>query len=311
MSDGLEAVLKAEELQPDLVLLDIGLPRINGIAAARGIRDVAPKSKILFVTQTIDVDVARAALSEVGHGYMVKSEAEKELMGAVQAVMRGEKFVSRRLGSPPLTDNAVSQPESRHGGEDAFALPAAPSLLRREVARCHEVQFYPDDSHFLDGFTRFISAALKTENVVVFVGNASHRRVLLQRVHAEHPDNRDAIRQEKYVALDAEEFLSNFMVDDMPDPNAFLKVADDLIVASTNNTNRQHLRVSLCEECAPILWAKGNADAAIRLEELWNKIARMHDVDIFCGYSLESLRCDEDSYTFRRICEEHSAIHSW
>jgi hypothetical protein len=50
------------------------------------------------------------------------------------------------------------------------------------------------------------------------------------------------------------------------------------------------------------------APAAIRLEELWNEIARTYNVDILCGYSLESLRCEEDSYTFRRICEEHSAV---
>jgi hypothetical protein len=56
------------------------------------------------------------------------------------------------------------------------------------------------------------------------------------------------------------------------------------------------------------LWAKGNADAAIRLEELWNEIARTYDIDILCGYSMESLPDDEDGYTFRRICEEHSAV---
>ena len=121
MSDGLEAILKAEELQPDLILLDIGLPKINGIVAARRIRDVAPKSKILFVSETIDVDVARAALSEGGHGFVVKSDAEKELIAAVEAVIRGEKFLSSRLASPPLTDNVVSQTDSLHGGEQAFA----------------------------------------------------------------------------------------------------------------------------------------------------------------------------------------------
>jgi glycine cleavage system regulatory protein len=101
------------------------------------------------------------------------------------------------------------------------------------------------------------------------------------------------------------------MVDGMPNPNAFLKVVDDLIVTSANRTNREPVRVSLCGECASILWAEGKADAAIRLEELWNTMARTHDLEILCGYSLESVRCDEDSYTFRRICEEHSVAHSW
>ena len=96
-SDGLEAVLKSQELQPDLILLDIGLPTISGIEAARRIRKVAPKSKILFCSQEGDVDAARMALSEGGHGYVVKSDANNELFTAVEAVMQGKKFVSRRL----------------------------------------------------------------------------------------------------------------------------------------------------------------------------------------------------------------------
>lgn len=306
--DGLEAILKAEELQPDLILLDIGLPKINGIVAARRIREVAPQSKILFVSETIDMDVARAALSEGGHGFVVKSDAEKELIAAVEAVIRGEKFVSRRLASLPLTDNVVTKTDGPHSGDDAFALPAAPLLLRREVARRHGVQFYSDNSLLIDGFISFLCAALKGGNPAVFIGTASHRNTLLQRLQAEGPDIRTAIREGKYIELDAVEFLSNFMMNDMPDSGWFLKVVDDLIVAARKGTKGEHLRVAACGECPSMLWAQGKADAAIRLEELWNEIAKTYDVDILCGYPLESLRQEEDSYTFRRICEEHSAV---
>jgi DNA-binding NarL/FixJ family response regulator len=103
-SDGLEAVLKAEELQPDLILLDIGLPTISGIEAARRIRKVAPKSKILFLTQELDVDVARVALGD-GHGSVVKSDANKELIAAVEAVLQGKKFVSLQLSSQVFADH--------------------------------------------------------------------------------------------------------------------------------------------------------------------------------------------------------------
>jgi DNA-binding NarL/FixJ family response regulator len=97
-SDGLAAVLKAAELQPDLILLDVGLPKLNGIEAARRICKVAPKSKILFLSQEIDVEVARVALSD-GHGYVLKSDAGKELFAAIEVVMQGEKFVSLRLAA--------------------------------------------------------------------------------------------------------------------------------------------------------------------------------------------------------------------
>jgi DNA-binding NarL/FixJ family response regulator len=100
VSDGLEAVQKAGELQPDLILLDIALPRVNGIEAARRIRKVAPKSKILFLSQRFDLDVVRIALSEGGHGYVVKSDADAELFTGVEVVMQGKKFVSRSLVGP-------------------------------------------------------------------------------------------------------------------------------------------------------------------------------------------------------------------
>jgi DNA-binding NarL/FixJ family response regulator len=95
-SDGFEAIQKAGELQPDLILLDIGLPKMNGIEAARRIRKVTPNSKILFLSQEIDVDVVRVSLSD-GDGYVVKSDAENELFAALEAVMQGKKFVSRSV----------------------------------------------------------------------------------------------------------------------------------------------------------------------------------------------------------------------
>ena len=93
-SDGLEAVHKAEELKPDVILLDIGLPTLNGIEAARRISRVLPDAKILFVSQDNDPDVAAAALSGGAKGYVHKLDVTKDLLPAVKAVLRGEHFSS-------------------------------------------------------------------------------------------------------------------------------------------------------------------------------------------------------------------------
>jgi hypothetical protein len=248
------------------------------------------------------------ALSEGGHGYVVKSDANNELFPAVEAVMRGKKFVSCRFAGPPSTSLMDSQMGDALRAEDAVAPPSDLILQRKGVARCHEVQFYSNDSFFLDGFTRFIGTALKNGSTAVFIGNASHRISLLERLHAESRETRAGIRQGRYFALDAVEFLSYVMVNDMPDAGSFLKAVGDLVASAASGANGEHSRVAACGECAPLLWAEGKADAAIRLEELWNEIAKKYDVDILCGYSLENLRCEEDSYTFHRICEEHSAV---
>ena len=98
VSDGLQAVKKADELQPDLILLDIGLPTLSGIEAARQIRTIAPAAKILFVSENYSIDIARSTLSAGGSGYVIKSDAGSELIAAVEAVLLGRKFVSARLG---------------------------------------------------------------------------------------------------------------------------------------------------------------------------------------------------------------------
>jgi DNA-binding NarL/FixJ family response regulator len=98
-SDGPEAVLKAAELRPDLILMDVNLPELSGIQAAARIRGLSPESKILFVSQNLDFDVALAALNAGGFGYVVKSEAESELLTAVEAMMSGKRFVSALLAS--------------------------------------------------------------------------------------------------------------------------------------------------------------------------------------------------------------------
>ena len=94
VSDGLEAVRKAEELQPDLILLDIGLPTLNGIEAARQIHLLSPQSKILFVSQESSADVIEEAMNSGELGYVVKAHAATDLLDAVEAVCQGRKFVS-------------------------------------------------------------------------------------------------------------------------------------------------------------------------------------------------------------------------
>ena len=94
VADGLTAVQKANELKPDLILLDIGLPSMNGIEAARHIRNVSPESKILFVTEQSLSAIVREALSTGAHGYLVKSHAANELLPALKAVLSGAVFIS-------------------------------------------------------------------------------------------------------------------------------------------------------------------------------------------------------------------------
>lgn len=94
VSDGVEAVQKAEELKPDLILLDVGLPGLNGIEAAQRIRQLSPNSVIVFLSLDHSLDVVEAALSTGALGYVHKPRARSELLPAIDAVLRGEQFIS-------------------------------------------------------------------------------------------------------------------------------------------------------------------------------------------------------------------------
>lgn len=114
-SDGLKAVQQAQELQPDLILLDIGLPTFNGIEAAKRIHQLSPRSKILFVSVNCSPDIAEEALSTGAGGYIVKSDAASELLPAIKAVLEGKRFVSASLAGHDLLtrDTEVSEGGNR------------------------------------------------------------------------------------------------------------------------------------------------------------------------------------------------------
>src|SRR5437868_4050423 len=141
-SDGLEAVQKAAELQPDLILLDIGLPTLNGIEVARQILKLAPHSKILFLSQESSPDVVQKVFDLGALGYVVKAHAGNELLTAVDAVRKGRHFVSG--GLPGYTFGHNTDAETTDLSPDQ----ARPLLAPRngETTHSHQVQFHFDDA---------------------------------------------------------------------------------------------------------------------------------------------------------------------
>jgi len=305
-SDGLEAVHRAKELHPDLIVLDIGLPSLNGIEVARRIRKLSTESKILFVSQESSADVVREALGTGARGYVVKTDAGSDLLEAVDAILRGGQFVGRRFSGQDF----VGTPDTRDSQEFRASDIFAPLQQNIETTHRHEVRFYSDDEYFLDSFTQFIGAALNAGKAVIVVATEPHRDSLLLRLQAHGLDIGTAIEQGRYIPLDAAETVSTFIVNDLPDPGKFLKITGDLIAEAAEAVKVKPARVAACGECAPLLCAQGKAEAAIRLEHLWGEIAKSHGLDVLCAYPLGSFQGGIGSRIFDQICAEHSVVHS-
>jgi len=284
-SDGLEAIAKAVQLRPDLVLLDIGLPKLNGIEVSRRIRETCPACKILFVSQESSPDIVREALATGASGYVLKMEFGTELLPAIETVLRGEQFVCRRL---------------KNQLPEFFTITPA-----------HEVVFYRDDRSLINHVTEFFSAALRCGCTAVGIVTESHRQQLLENLRREGLDMNAVVAQRRYATFDANDCISMFMQDGMPDQAQVWELRENCLAAVSNPAHRgQAGRVAIFGECAELLRAQGNFEASLAVEKLCNQaISRRPDVEVLCGYSMEGIQGHSNKGFLQAICSEHTAVH--
>ena len=304
VSDGLEAVQKATELRPDLILLDIGLPTLNGLEAARQIRKNAPGSKILLVTEDRSQEAAEEALRLGASGYVVKSDAGSELLSGVKAVLEGKRFTSSSLAAYPLGDEGKQI-------DDEFPRNHAELTRRAEIASRHDVTFYSDDQRFLNELAQFVAGALKSGSSAVIAATESHREGLLSRLRIRDLDIDAAMERRRYIAVDAAHTLSTFMVNSMPDRGLFMKTFGNLVHSAAKASKSRNSHVSVFGECMHLICAEGNAEAAIRMEEFGSELTRTHDADVLCGYFTGHAPRGMETHIYQRICAAHSSVHSW
>jgi hypothetical protein len=216
---------------------------------------------------------------------------------AIKSILRGELFVSRSLAGHGVT---VSKDEPKS---------ATPNPPRVEPSPHHAVAFYPDEASFLRGVGRFVETALSTGSVVIVIATEDHRISLLSTLQAQGLDIAAAIEQGRYTALDAADALSTIMLSGMPDPVRFLKQLGSLIETAAKAVKGEQSRVAIFGERVHLLWAQGNAEAAIQVEKLCSQLAKAYDVDILCGYFPSAVQGGMEADIFHRICAEHSVVY--
>jgi DNA-binding NarL/FixJ family response regulator len=289
-ADGPEAVEKARDLEPDLILLDVGLPTLTGIEAARRILAHDPGARIVFLSEQRAWDIVEAALSTRARGYIVKSDVGSDLPSVLEAIVDGRRFVSASVVGPALTRTT--------------------SESVGQKTRRHEAAFHSDETSLLDDYARFVASALEAGHAAIFVGSSSRREQIHRRLQARGLDSDYAIKEGRYLPLNLEDVLSTFMLDGRLDDARLLSSATALLVKAASAAAAKHLRVAVCGDGAYTLWREGRVDEVIRLEQLWDQLARTYNIDVFCAYLMPPPSRDRDSDIFQRICAEHSAVHT-
>jgi hypothetical protein len=173
----------------------------------------------------------------------------------------------------------------------------------------HDAVFYSDDRVLLDNVTRFIGAALKAGSSAIVLATESHTESFRSSLQAYGVDLGAAIEQGRYIALDAADTISTFVVDSMLDSARFMDGLGNLIQRARKAAKTNHARVAIFGEGAHILWKRGNAHAAIQDEKLCNRLIEMYDVDMLCGYSLVGVDEGIDSNVVQHIREQHSTAY--
>lgn len=213
--------------------------------------------------------MVREALKLGALGYVLKQDAPSDLLPGIERVLEGKRFVS---------------PGLQFGEETHDPAPGT-----------HEILFCSEDSVLLDALTLFIATALNAGNAAIVWATEAHRNNLLERLRGQGVDIGAAVQRGTYLSSDVAE---------VPDPVHILLALKGLSEAAAK-AGKEHPRVAVCGERAGRLWGEGKTDVAIRLEQLFNELARSQDIDILCVYPMPA---GQEYDAFKTICGEHTTV---
>ena len=227
----------------------------------------------------------------------------------------------RRRGSPITTTSSPLSPSPtvklpfgrrQSDKEQAYAnkwTDLADSVFRADNAKQgHVVQFYTNDLFLRECICEFVRSALADNESAIIVASKQHRKGLAKRLQLRGVDVSSALKQGRYVVLDAAAMLSKFMNANLPDKERFDRVLGSAIERALAASGSAHRRVAVFGEMVALLWAEKNFEAAIRLEQFWNDLARTHSFYLRCAYPASGFEGDNMSGPYSNVCCEHTAI---
>jgi PAS domain S-box-containing protein len=170
------------------------------------------------------------------------------------------------------------------------------------------VQFYREDRVLIDSLVSLAAAALARGDSVVIIATTPHREAVVQQLASLVSDLAAAVEEGRYLALDAAETMAKFMVDEWPNAVRFADLVGRILDQAGASAKGQPSRVVAFGEMVTLLWEQGKVEATVRLEQLWNDLAKTRSFSLFCAYPLGTFNRREHGEPFLKICAEHSRV---
>jgi CheY-like chemotaxis protein len=277
-TDGRQALDLARQVDPDVIVLDINMPGLDGFHTKRALELAGSRAPVVFLSAVDDDDHVREAFQCGGRGYVPKLRLARNLASALDQVLLGRLFV------PSLTSLCGLAKDGRHA-----------------------MQVYGDVECFLDGLAAFFSLALQRGDATCVIGTEDVREGLSRRLRAAGWDVGGPSGHNRYLSIDAADALNRFMRNGLADAGVIAEIASELDQYRRDVSDGESSCLTIFGNMVVPLIADGNSTAALALESHWNRLTHALPFMTLCGYSASCFHaCVPNLWS--EACQEHSAV---
>ena len=274
-TDGAQAIEKASHASPDVIVMDVEMPVRDGFQAIRALNASRLRgTPVVFLSMHDADDVVGEAFRRGAAGYVLKQRVGRDLTSALDQALLGRSFV------PSLT-----------------------SLISVEGGM-HAMQLYDDVGTFADGLAACFDLALRRGDATALIGTPPVREALGDRLRARGWDIGGSSGHKRYLAIDADQALSGFMRNGLPDPDRLAEIAREL---DDYRRTESEGRLTLCGNMVVALSEQGNAPAMIALERAWNRLTHHLPFLTICGYASSCFNHAAPTL-WSSVCAEHRVL---
>jgi hypothetical protein len=212
------------------------------------------------------------------------------------------------LSEDPLSlGGAIMRSVPDHDSNDVLSAQASwDGLLADAGPRDHIVQLYQDQQFLNRAVCRFAAGAIANGEGVILVPTAAHWEAFRPSLEAEGVDVRAAQGSGQLTVVDADELLPRFMKDTMPDAPVFLGLAGDAIDKARGEA--RYPKIRWWGEMVNVLWEQGNVAASMNLEDQFDRLAKYHEIAIFCSFVMDNFNSEVHSRLLPRLGQSHSHL---